>query len=149
MSAILDFQLASEFSPLPSEQQIQSWLDAVLQHQALDELEITVRVVDEQEGQALNREYRQKDYPTNVLSFPFEAPAEIELPFLGDLVVCAPVVAKEAAEQNKPLMHHWAHMIVHGTLHLLGFDHIDSQEAEEMEAIEVAILNHLGIDDPY
>ncbi|MCY7295826.1 rRNA maturation RNase YbeY [Alteromonas sp. a30] len=149
MSTILDYQLASEFSPIPSEAEVQKWVEAVLQHQGLTKQEITVRIVDAEEGQALNHDYRQKDYPTNVLSFPFEAPPQVDMPFLGDLVICAQVVAKEAQEQNKELMHHWAHMVIHGTLHLLGFDHIEAEEAEEMETIEVAILNQLGIDDPY
>jgi len=149
MTAIIDYQLASDFSPVPTEQDIQVWADAVLTHQALAEQEFTVRIVNTDEGQTLNREYRQKDYATNVLSFPFEAPPGVELNFLGDLVVCAEVVAKEAAEQHKAPMHHWAHMIIHGLLHLLGYDHIESEEAEEMEAIEVFILKQLGIDDPY
>ncbi|UAA40159.1 rRNA maturation RNase YbeY [Paraneptunicella aestuarii] len=150
MSGILDYQLASNDTNVPTAEQLQSWIDAVLNTESLpDEQEITVRIVDNDEGQMLNREYRQKDYPTNVLSFPFEAPEGVEINFLGDLVVCAPVVAKEADEQNKPLMSHWAHMIVHGTLHLLGYDHIDEQDAEQMEALEVEILRNLGIDDPY
>lgn len=150
MPGILDYQLASRDKNVPTAEQIQLWIDAVLNKASLpDEQEITVRIVDNDEGQMLNREYRQKDYPTNVLSFPFDGPEGIEIDFLGDLVVCAPVVAKEADEQNKPLMSHWAHMITHGTLHLLGYDHIDEQDAEQMEALEIEILNNLGIDDPY
>ncbi|MBT1065360.1 rRNA maturation RNase YbeY [Bowmanella sp. Y26] len=149
MSAILDLQLASSAPQLPTEQDIQSWLDAVLQEVQLAEGEITVRIVDEDESRELNHQYRGKDYATNVLSFPFEAPPGIELSLLGDLVICAQVVAREAAEQHKPLLHHWAHMCVHGTLHLLGFDHIDDIDAEEMENLEIRILAKLAIDDPY
>ena len=112
-------------------------------------VEMTVRIVDEDESQTLNATYRDKDKPTNVLSFPFEAPPGVELPLLGDLVVCKQVVEDEAVEQNKLLSHHWAHMLVHGTLHLLGYDHINDDEAEHMESLEVQILNSLGIDDPY
>lgn len=149
MSAILDLQLASSAPQLPTEQDIQRWLDAVLQEVQLAEGEITVRIVDEDESRELNHQYRGKDYATNVLSFPFEAPPGIELSLLGDLVICAQVVAREAAEQHKPLLHHWTHMCVHGTLHLLGFDHIDDIDAEEMENLEIRILAKLAIDDPY
>ena len=149
MSACLDLQIATEFTPLASETQFQGWLDAVLTHQDIGDAEITIRLVDEQESQRLNLDYRGKDYPTNVLSFPFEAPPGIELNLLGDLVICMAVVAREAQEQHKSLNDHLAHMVVHGTLHLLGFDHIDDAEADEMEGIETHILSQLGIDDPY
>ena len=102
-----------------------------------------------EESQQLNSQYRQKDKPTNVLSFPFEVPEGIELNLLGDLVVCASVVEQEAKEQNKVLFHHWAHMIVHGCLHLLGYDHINDADADEMEALEVKILAKLAISNPY
>lgn len=149
MAAILDYQLASEYPSVPTPENIQVWADCVLNHLQQSASELTVRIVDEEEGQTLNREYRQKDYPTNVLSFPFEAPPEVEINFLGDLVICAAVVAKEAKQQHKSENDHWAHMIVHGLLHLLGYDHIDQNEAEHMESLEVEILNKLGIDDPY
>lgn len=149
MSVNLDLQLASEADALPQQQDIQTWLDAVLDEVQLPQGEVTVRIVDETESRELNHQYRGKDYPTNVLSFPFEAPPGVELDLLGDLVICAPVVAREAAEQHKPLQHHWAHMCVHGTLHLLGFDHIDDNDAEEMENLEIRILAKLAIDDPY
>ncbi|GGO74295.1 rRNA maturation RNase YbeY [Bowmanella pacifica] len=149
MSVNLDLQLASEADALPQQQDIQTWLDAVLDEVQLPQGEVTVRIVDETESRELNHQYRGKDYPTNVLSFPFEAPPGVELDLLGDLVICAPVVAHEAAEQHKPLQHHWAHMCVHGTLHLLGFDHIDDNDAEEMENLEIRILAKLAIDDPY
>jgi len=159
MNAILDLQLASDCADIPKQQDIQLWLDTLLSYQQLDKKEITVRIVDEEEIQQLNQQYRGKDKPTNVLSFPFEMP-ELTLPdgiqidesmsnFLGDIVICAQVVTQESIQQNKLLGHHWAHMLIHGTLHLLGYDHIDDQEAQEMEGIEIAILKKLAIDDPY
>lgn len=148
MSIILDLQLASTADNLPGESQIQQWLEAaILPFQA--EAEVTVRIVDEAESQQLNFDYREKNKPTNVLSFPFQCPPGIELPLLGDLVICAQVVAREAAEQNKTLTAHWAHMVVHGSLHLLGFDHINEEDATEMEAEEIQILAELGFADPY
>ena len=148
MSITLDLQLASTAKDLPGAEQFQRWLDAaILPFQA--EAEVTIRLVDENESQQLNLTYRGKDYPTNVLSFPFQCPPGVELPLLGDLVICAPVVAKEAAEQNKPLHAHWAHMVIHGSLHLLGFDHINDDDAEQMEAEEITILQQLGITNPY
>ncbi|MDX1267674.1 MAG: rRNA maturation RNase YbeY, partial [Oceanisphaera sp.] len=133
MSLYLDLQIACDEAPgLPNEQQLESWLNAVLAGER-EETEITVRLVDEAESQELNRDYRGKDKSTNVLSFPFEAPPGIELPLLGDLVICRQVVEREAAEQHKPLLDHWAHMVIHGCLHLLGFDHIKDDEAEIME----------------
>ncbi|MCR3903855.1 rRNA maturation RNase YbeY [Aeromonas hydrophila] len=149
MSVTLDLQLASASTDgLPSEAQLQSWLDGtILGFQ--QEAEVTVRIVDEAESNELNLTYRGKDKPTNVLSFPFEAPPGLELPLLGDLVICRQVVEHEAAEQGKPLMAHWAHMVVHGSLHLLGYDHIEDDEAEEMEALERDIMQELGFADPY
>lgn len=148
MSIILDLQLASTASNLPSEAQIQLWLNAAISpFQPV--AEVTVRIVDEAESQQLNFDYREKDKPTNVLSFPFQCPPGIELPLLGDLVICAGVVAQEAKEQNKSLDAHWAHMVVHGSLHLLGFDHINDDDASEMEAEEIQILAELGFADPY
>ncbi|MEW9798278.1 rRNA maturation RNase YbeY [Alteromonas lipolytica] len=134
---------------LPDETAVQLWADAVLTHQASGEQEVTVRFVDNDESQALNLAYRGKDYPTNVLSFPFESPPGITLNLLGDLVVCVPVIENEAQEQGKHITHHFAHMIVHGLLHLLGYDHIEDADAEQMEALEIHILSQLGIDDPY
>lgn len=146
---ILDLQVATEDQRnLPSEEQIGEWLQVILP-QFMRSAELTIRIVEAQESQALNNQYRHKDKPTNVLSFPFDAPIEIEVPLLGDLVICKTIVEKEAAEQNKLLIAHWAHMIVHGCLHLLGYDHIDEQEAEEMESIEIDIMQQLGFDDPY
>jgi len=129
MSIILDLQVATEATAIPAEADLQRYLDAAVSpFQA--EAEVTIRIVDEEESQQLNFDYRHKDKPTNVLSFPFQAPPGIELPLLGDLVICVQVVAKEALEQNKTLEAHWAHMVVHGCLHLLGFDHINDTGTE-------------------
>lgn len=148
MELFLDLQLACEADNLPTQADFERWCEQVLAER-LDEAELTIRLVEAEESQALNRDYRGKDKPTNVLSFPFEAPPGVELSLLGDLVICAAVVAAEAAEQGKPLAHHWAHMVIHGLLHLLGYDHIDEQEAEQMEGLERAILAQLDIPDPY
>ena len=146
---IIDLQIACEQeSGLPTVEQIEQWAIAAVQPQS-DEVEMTVRIVDEAESHALNLNYRGKDRPTNVLSFPFECPDEVELPLLGDLVICRQVVEREAQEQDKPLMAHWAHMVVHGSLHLLGYDHIKDDEAEEMESLETQIMTGLGFADPY
>ncbi|GGZ06777.1 MULTISPECIES: rRNA maturation RNase YbeY [Shewanella] len=144
----LDLQIASESTQLPTEAEFLRWATTALDGR-LDEAEMTIRLVDEAESHQLNLDYRGKDKPTNVLSFPFEAPPGIELPLIGDLVICAPVVENEAQEQHKPLEAHWAHMVVHGCLHLLGYDHIDDAEAEEMEAIETELIESLGFSDPY
>lgn len=150
MSAIiLDLQIATDDNQnLPTEEQITQWLNVILP-QFMDNAEITIRIVDEQESQQLNNTYRHKDKPTNVLSFPFESPIEIEVPLLGDLIICKQVVEAEAKEQHKSLTSHWAHMIVHGCLHLLGYDHILDEEAEEMENIEIDIMQQLGFINPY
>ncbi|WP_048749456.1 rRNA maturation RNase YbeY [Aggregatibacter segnis] len=146
---IIDLQIACEQeSGLPTAEQIEQWATAAVQPQS-DEVEMTVRIVDEAESHELNLNYRGKDRPTNVLSFPFECPDEVELPLLGDLVICRQVVEREAQEQEKPLMAHWAHMVVHGSLHLLGYDHIEDDEAEEMESLETQIMTGLGFADPY
>ena len=148
-SIFVDLQIATEnIEGLPTEEQIVQWATAAVQPEG-DEVEMTVRIVDEAESHELNLTYRGKDRPTNVLSFPFECPDEVELPLLGDLVICRQVVEREAAEQDKPLMAHWAHMVVHGSLHLLGYDHIENDEAEEMESLETQIMQGLGFDDPY
>jgi probable rRNA maturation factor len=122
--------------------QVRRWI----RHALADDAEITVRIVDTEEGQALNREYRHKDYATNVLTFDYQQEPTV----LADLVLCAPVVAREALEQNKSLQEHYAHLLVHGTLHAQGWDHETSeQDAEEMEAYETAIMQELGFADPY
>ena len=146
---ILDLQVACENSAgLPEESQFHRWLSAAVAPFQPDS-EVTVRLVDEAESHELNLTYRGKDKPTNVLSFPFEAPPGIELPLLGDLIICRQVVEQEAAEQGKSVEAHWAHMVVHGTLHLLGYDHIDDDEADEMEGLETEIMLALGYPDPY
>ncbi|WP_109083023.1 rRNA maturation RNase YbeY [Aggregatibacter kilianii] len=146
---IIDLQIACEQeSGLPTAEQIEQWATAAVQPQS-DEVEMTVRIVDEAESHALNLNYRGKDRPTNVLSFPFECPDEVELPLLGDLVICRQVVEREAQEQEKSVMAHWAHMVVHGSLHLLGYDHIEDDEAEEMESLETQIMTGMGFADPY
>lgn len=148
-SVLVDLQIATEnIEGLPTEEQIVQWATDAVQPED-NEVEMTVRIVDEAESHELNLTYRGKDRPTNVLSFPFECPDEVELPLLGDLVICRQVVEREAAEQEKPLIAHWAHMVVHGSLHLLGYDHIEDDEAEEMESLETQIMQGLGFDDPY
>ena len=139
----LDFslQLASTATDIPSSAQFKSWVRAALRV----ETSLTIRIVDEEEGRQLNAAYRGRDYATNVLTFPLT-----EEPILmGDIVICAPVVAKEAVEQGKPLLAHYAHMTVHGVLHLHGYDHEVDAQAELMEAMEIAVLHKLGFANPY
>lgn len=133
---------------LPSAASVRRWVAAALAGRRAS-AEVSVRFVDSPEGRALNRTYRGKDYATNVLSFPVELPPGVRSPLLGDLVLCAPVVVLEALAQGKPLSHHYAHLVVHGCLHLLGMDHQDQTEAEAMEARERRILARLGIPNPY
>ena len=136
---------------IPDVKKMQYWVDGALMTE--ENVQVTLRIVDLNESQGLNKEFRGKDRPTNVLSFPIELPEEfietLEINMLGDLVVCAGVVEKEAQEQVKTLDSHWAHMLVHGMLHLQGYDHIDDADAEKMEQLEVKILTQLGFDDPY
>jgi probable rRNA maturation factor len=149
MSYQIDIESNSQSQKLPSVEDLERWISAALKAQNLEEAEVSLYIVDEEEGQELNKQYRGKDYPTNVLSFPADIPEEIGVPLLGDLVICAPVVEREAQEQGKTPEAHWAHMLVHGSLHLLGFDHIDDAEAEEMEALETEIITGLGYPAPY
>jgi len=144
----LDLQIATDASGLPAETDFRCWAEAALAGRCA-EAEVTVRIVDEAESAGLNRRYREREGPTNVLSFPFEAPPGMVSPLLGDLVICAPVVAREAREQGKPEEAHWAHLVVHGCLHLLGYDHMEEREAERMEALECAVVTGLGYGDPY
>lgn len=144
----IDLQIATADDNVPSEQQFLSWVRAALP-QSQRHSELTIRLVAEQESQQLNGQYRGKHSPTNVLSFPSDLPEELEIPFLGDLVICVAVVEQEALQQNKDLNAHWAHMVIHGTLHLLGYDHIEDEEAEAMENLEIAILKGLDITNPY
>ena len=133
---------------LPAAVSFRKWVAAALAGR-IREADLAIRIVGTKEGRALNRHYRGKDYATNVLSFPAELPEGVRLPLLGDIVICAPVVAREAREQKKALADHYAHLTVHGTLHLLGWDHEDTREAECMERLEREILAELGIEDPY
>lgn len=142
----VELQNASSANFLPASDQLRRWVEAALQR---ERAEIVIRVVDSEEGAELNEHYRHKPGATNVLSFPFEPPPGVATDILGDLVICAPVVEQEAAEQRKPLMAHWAHLVVHGVLHLQGFDHVEENEALTMESEEIAILNELGFANPY
>ena len=151
----IDIQMASTVDSVPDEKAIQAWLDDVI-GSAGDgtSREISVRIVDEEEGRALNNQYRQQDKATNVLSFPAVGADEVGLPpelsqALGDIVICGPVVEREAVEQNKEIASHWAHLLVHGALHLLGYDHETDEEADVMEKLETRILATRGIADPY
>ena len=133
---------------LPAAVSFRKWVAAALAGR-IREADLAIRIVGMKEGRALNRHYRGRDYATNVLSFPAELPEGVKLPLLGDIVLCAPVVAREAREQKKALAAHWAHLTVHGALHLLGWNHEDTREAECMEQLEREILAELGIGDPY
>lgn len=144
----LEVQYACASSDVPDETMLRDWALAAL-NDDITGVELVIRIVDEAESRALNRQYRGKDRPTNVLSFPFEAPPGVDCSHLGDLVICAPVVQQEAQEQRKQPDHHWAHMVVHGVLHLRGYDHIDEQQADAMEALEKRILAGFAIPDPY
>lgn len=148
MSTELDLQIACAATQLPDKAQFELWLNAVLVSYKKD-LELTIRLVTPQESQQLNHQYRGKDKPTNVLSFPFEVPEGIDLNLLGDLVICTQIIEQEAKQQNKTLNAHWAHMVIHGCLHLLGYDHINDEQATKMESLEIQILAKLDIADPY
>ncbi len=145
---IIDIQRVFESPNQPKDKQLELWVNTVLTN-LNEEFELTIRIVDESESAQLNETYRHKKGATNILSFPFEVPDEIELNLLGDLVICASVLEREALEQNKPLHNHWAHIVIHGTLHLLGYDHIDDAEAKEMEVKEIELLQTLSIPNPY
>jgi probable rRNA maturation factor len=165
MDTNVDVQYASSEPDLPDRNLLTSWVNAALQRGASENshfqnfqnfrqeirknVELTIRIVDEAEGRQLNEKWRQRPYPTNVLSFPFECPPEIDIPLLGDIIICAPLVACEAVEQHKTLHAHWAHLVIHGTLHLLGYDHISEQQAQMMESIEISALHDLAYPDPY
>ncbi|HEC19672.1 MAG TPA: rRNA maturation RNase YbeY [Gammaproteobacteria bacterium] len=151
----VEVQRAVDGPALPAAQQIRQWAEAALQQARgkTQDTHMTVRIVDVDEISRLNEQYRRKTGPTNVLSFPFEAmpgiPAELAEAELGDVLVCAAVVQGEAQEQGKTSEAHWAHMIIHGTLHLLGYDHLNDEQATEMESLEIATLAGLGYADPY
>ena len=144
----LDVDVASSQPELPPVADFREWVAAALAG-LRDSAEVSIRIVDSDEGRELNHRYRGRDYATNVLSFPAELPPGVDLPVLGDLAICAPVVEREAAEQGKPLRAHWAHMTVHGVLHLLDYDHHEADEAAVMEGREQLVLAELGYPDPY
>lgn len=133
---------------IPPDAKMRIWCESALNARH-ENAALALRIVDDEEMLSLNTQFRQKTSTTNVLSFPCELPPELELDELGDIVICAPVVEQEAKDQNKPRDAHWAHMIVHGTLHLQGYDHIEENEAEEMEALEDTIITALGFPPPY
>ena len=153
----VDLQVACDAPELPSQPEIEAWLQMALGESdvsATRDVEVSIRVVDEEESQDLNKRFRGKDRSTNVLAFPAGRSDSTGLPndgpqLLGDLVICAPVVAREAAEQGKEPAAHWGHMLVHGLLHLLGFDHDSDAEAVRMESLEVSILAARGLENPY
>lgn len=146
---ILDLQIACISSKvLPDKKKFHRWLSAALLHYQTPS-EVTIRLVDKDESNALNLAYCGKDKATNVLSFPFDAPAGIMLPLIGDIVICCPLVEQEAAEQGTTPEAHWAHIVVHGSLHLLGYNHIKNDEAKKMESLESEIMYKLGYPNPY
>jgi len=149
MSIHVDIQAACT-EPVPQDQDICRWVSCTINTVTdTDEAEVSVRLVAESEMGELNHQYRGKSGSTNVLSFPADLPADLQLPLLGDIVVCPAVVIREAQQQHKTTQQHWAHMLVHGSLHLLGYDHIEDDQAEQMEALEISILQSLGCPSPY
>jgi probable rRNA maturation factor len=151
MPHLIDLQVACTTDELPSQAQLQLWVETALStaSQTTQTFELTIRLVEPEESQQLNNQFRGQNKPTNVLSFPFEVPEGLTLNLLGDLVICVDIMKNEAKLQNKKLFDHWAHLVIHGCLHLLGFDHISDIEAVEMEGIEVAALAKLHINNPY
>lgn len=150
MSFTIAIQNAQDFSQVPASSTLQRWATCVLKNR-VDTAEVCIRIVDETESASLNKTYRDKHYPTNVLSFPYEPIKGIvqPQPYLGDLVLCSSVIEREAIQQQKSTEAHWAHMVVHGILHLLGYDHVVEIDAQEMEALEIKILSKLGYSNPY
>ncbi len=151
MSIEVDVQVADEADDLPASNKIADWVTLAVASVLKDDTpsELTVRIVDTEEMKALNQTYRHKEGVTNVLSFPVEADLPMEPRLLGDVVICADVVRREAIEQHKPPESHWAHLVIHGTLHLLGFDHINENDAAVMEKREIQLLHQLGYANPY
>ena len=148
MNLSIDIQKACASEDSPDEDSIKRWISAAIRDER-DESELSIRIVDEKESAEFNQRYRGKSGATNVLSFPFDAVTPEPLPILGDLVICAPVVAREASEQQKTTDAHWAHIVIHGVLHLLGYDHIEDQDAERVESLETAIMLALDFPPPY
>jgi probable rRNA maturation factor len=149
MNYQIDIEINSQSQQIPSQEKCETWITAALKSQKLQDAEVSLYIVDEKESQELNTQYRGKENPTNILSFPADIPEEVGVPLLGDLVICAPVVEREAKEQQKSLDAHWAHMLIHGSLHLLGYDHIEDEDAEQMENLETSIIVNLGFPAPY
>ena len=149
MNLQVDITSASS-EPAPDEDDIRSWVAAALEADGRSaDCEVSLRLVDQDEMAQLNRDYRGRQGPTNVLSFPADLPGSLPLNLLGDIVICAPLVCREAAEQGKSATAHWAHLTIHGTLHLLGYDHIADAEAEAMEYLESRVMQALGFACPY
>ena len=144
----VNLQIVTHEDVLPSKADFNRWVGVALEGRR-EPAEITIRIVDEDEGIELNQRYRHKDSATNVLSFPAQLPAGVATGLLGDLVICAPVVIREAREQAKQTQAHWAHLTIHGTLHLLGYEHETGIQAEVMESLETTMLASLGYPDPY
>ena len=147
MTIIVDLQNESDYAPAPGELDFERWVTAALQDSYAD-LEQTICIVDEPQSRDLNLRFRDKDSPTNVLAFPAESDL-LDYDCLGDLVICGPLVEIEAQQQQKPLEAHWAHLVVHGMLHLQGYDHQTDEQATDMEALEIEILDTLGYTNPY
>ena len=133
---------------IPTEQEFQDWA-SIIEAKIHAQEEVSIRIVDENEIAKLNHDYRNRAQSTNVLAFPAEIPSGTNLPFIGDIVICAPIVAKQAAEQGKSLASHWAHLMLHGILHLQGYDHIDAIDAKNMEQLEAQLMQKLGFPNPY
>lgn len=159
MAIDIILQNPNHFKDIPAENEITQWITHAWQNHHLDEhrtIEMVVRIVEKDEIQQLNRQYRGKDSATNVLSFPYtedlihiQGLPDQEQCYVGDMVICQPVLQDEAQQQNKSLHQHWAHMTIHSTLHLQGYDHIDRDDAEIMETLEKEIMHNLGFSDPY
>lgn len=148
MSIDLELQIASKAKTLPHPAQFREWVSIAVGDQ-VDTGELTIRIVDEEEMINLNEQYRNKKSPTNVLSFPYEPHPAVASRLLGDIVICAPIIEQEAKNFDKVLLAHWAHMTIHGVLHLIGYDHQTDQEATQMEDLETDILVNLGFEPPY
>ena len=146
MTIEVEVQRETSISSLPSDQQFEQWATAVLRSHG--EAELVIRLVDQEESRRLNEQFANRNKPTNVLSFPAGLPPSIGLPLLGDIVICAPLVEREAEDQNKTILAHWAHLTIHGILHLLGHDHQSEDEAADMEALETGLVQSFGFPDP-
>lgn len=149
----VEIQIVSTSQSLPSREQFNQWVDLAIEP-ARQGADVVIRIVDKVESAELNQTYREKEGATNVLSFPFEVPDGIPAEaltgdILGDLVICAAIVEQQAKQQEKPRMSHWAHMVIHGCLHLQGYDHVEPEQAVVMENLEIKLLNSIGIDNPY